>query len=150
MTNNTTTDSSTDSTSCDTQLLSEELSEDLEALVGAKCRVPHSHDWGPVSWQNAMVFCAEPIKSEGELQVCHQVSSFEYPERPSSAGLFSRTVLFDRCGCCFAIRRIERWFHVRTFWTTSAISRMKTANSLTDMSSQCLRSENLKIQITGT
>ena len=45
------------------------LVDELDEIAGSKCRVPYSHEWGPISYQNAMVLHAEPIESEGELQV---------------------------------------------------------------------------------
>ena len=45
------------------------LVDELDEIAGTKCRVPYSHQWGPISYQNAMVLHAEPIESEGELQV---------------------------------------------------------------------------------
>ena len=45
------------------------LVDELDDIAGTKCRVPYSHEWGPISYQNAMVLHAEPIESEGQLQV---------------------------------------------------------------------------------
>ena len=51
---------------------SDDSSQDnLDEIAGTKCRIPYSHDWGPISYQNAMVLHAEPIESEGELQVSY-------------------------------------------------------------------------------
>ena len=45
------------------------LVDELDDIAGTKCRAPYSREWGPISYQNAMVLHAEPIESEGQLQV---------------------------------------------------------------------------------
>jgi hypothetical protein len=46
--------------------------EDLDALQGMKCQAPYRHEWGDVSYHNALVCAAEPassVHSMNQIQV---------------------------------------------------------------------------------
>jgi len=46
--------------------------EDLDALQGMKCQAPYKHDWGDVSYHNALVCAVEPtssVHSMNQIQV---------------------------------------------------------------------------------
>jgi hypothetical protein len=55
--------------------------EDLDALQGMKCQAPYKHQWGDVSYHNALVCGVEPtnnICSMDQIQVlpCQAVLEF--------------------------------------------------------------------------
>jgi hypothetical protein len=46
--------------------------EDLDALQGMKCQAPYKHEWGDVSYHNALVCAVEPtssVHSMSQIQV---------------------------------------------------------------------------------
>jgi hypothetical protein len=46
--------------------------EDLDALQGMKCQAPYKHEWGDVSYHNALVCAVEPtsgVHSMDQIQV---------------------------------------------------------------------------------
>ena len=43
----------------------------LDDIAGTKCRVAYHTDWGPTTWHNAMIFCAEPVVAEEAPVVSH-------------------------------------------------------------------------------
>jgi len=46
--------------------------EDLDALQGMKCQAPYKHEWGDVSYHNALVCAVEPtssVHSMNQIQV---------------------------------------------------------------------------------
>ena len=46
--------------------------EDLDALQGMKCQAPYKHEWGDISYHNALVCAVEPtsgVHSMDQIQV---------------------------------------------------------------------------------
>ncbi|XP_071097176.1 zinc finger CCCH-type with G patch domain-containing protein-like [Haliotis cracherodii] len=43
------------------------VAESFSELVGMKCRAPFSHDWGGLSYHNALVFQVEPGRTDEEI-----------------------------------------------------------------------------------
>jgi len=46
--------------------------DDLDALQGMKCQAPYKHEWGDVSYHNALVCAVEPtssVHSMNQIQV---------------------------------------------------------------------------------
>ena len=42
-------------------------------VSGTKCRAPHSHAWGGMTYHNAMVIAVEPLEEEKQPMVRHQL-----------------------------------------------------------------------------